>query len=420
VRKQHWAILFALIVLSGGTLWLLLSRAPIEEGRCRLVRKKADPSGQLVTLATQMLQPTAAQPDSVQDLPPGFDRPSYYLIKSADRRIPLVVNMSERPSLCLDTNGDGVLSQERCFAATRVRETKVNSSSLRFGPISFVSEGGSGGTDSGFYVDCYRVDPPAPLTTRPAFFRTGRLRLDGRTYRVAVVDGDCDGRFQSILSLPLDRAWRIPESDVFAIDLNGNGQFEISLYGRSELMPLGHLVQVGDAYYAIDIASDGMSLAFSKIEPQFGTLIIEPNDTTAELKLWSDAADQYLRGRQWQLPAGKYKGIYAAFEKKDASGDVWSFSSGLSSAFSHLGSLDFFVIEPGETTSIKVGPPFVIMTEVQRVGAGLVSIGLVLTGCGGEQYQADFQRNYRRAPERAFKIVDEKGTVLVADKFQYG
>jgi hypothetical protein len=420
MKKQHGAILFVLIALSGGTLWLLLGREPIEEGRCRLVHKKADPSSQLMGIAFQMLQPQTAQPESVRDLPAAFDRPCYYEIKSGDRRIPLAVNLSAKPSLCVDTDGDGGLAQERCFTATCMRETKVSSRSWRFGPISLASQDNSGKTDSRFYVNCYRPDAPASLTTFPAFFRTGKLRLGGRTYRVAVVDGDCDGRFRSILSLPLAQARRLPGSDVFAIDLNRNGKFEISLYARSEVMPLGQLVQVGDDYYAIDITSDGTSLALSKTEPRCGTLILEPNDTTVEVRLWSDAADQHLpRGRQWQLPAGKYMGIYAAFEKKDASGDVWSFSSGLSSAFSRLGPLDFFVVRPGETTRLRVGPPFVVTAEVRQVG-GTVSISPVILGCGGERYQADFRRNWRRAPERLFKIVDEKGTVLVADKFQYG
>lgn len=421
MRKQHWAILFALIVLGGGTLWLLLSRAPIEEGRCRLVRKKADPRSQLMGLAFQVLQPQLIKPDDVRDLPAGFNRPCYYQIRSGDKRVPVVVNLSGTPSLCLDTDGDGVLSQERCYPVTRVPLAKASSSSWRFGPIFLVSDAGPGKIDGRFYVNGHRGDAAPALTTCPAFFRTGKLRVAGQMYQVAAVDGDYDGQFHSILLLPLDHGWRLPASDVFAIDLNHNGTFEISLYGRSEVVPLGSLVQVGDDYYAIDMATDGGSLALSKTEPQLGTLAVESTDAAVEIKLWSDAADQYLsRGRQWQLPPGKYMGIYATLETKDASGDTWTFSSNLSSATSDPGLLDFFVIQPGETTSVKVGPPFVIKAEVQRVGAGLVSIGLVLTGCGGEQYQADFQRNYRRAPERAFKIVDEKGTVLVADKFQYG
>ena len=63
-----------------------------------------------------------------------------------------------------------------------------------------------------------------------AFFRTGKLRLAGQTYQVAVVDGDCDGLFRSILSLPLltTHGGLVPRCDVFAIDLNRNGTFEIS------------------------------------------------------------------------------------------------------------------------------------------------------------------------------------------------
>jgi len=423
VRKLRPVILLVLIVLGGGTFWLLSGRQPIEEGRCCLVRKKAPRDSQLMAPAFQLLQPCVARPDSVRDLPAGFDRPAYYEIKSGDRHIPLVVNLSETPSLCIDTKGDGVLSQERCFVATRIRETKASNSSWRFGPISLAPRDAPPGADAGFYVNCFRVDRPASLTTYPAFVKVGRLRLDGQTYRVAVVDGDCDGRFHSILSLPLDGMWRFPGSDVFAIDLNRNGKFEISLHlsGRSEVMPLGHLVRFEDGYYAIDIAADGKSLALSKTEPRFGTLLIEPNDTTVEMRMWSDAADQHLaRAQRWPLPMGKYMAIYAVLEKKDASGDVWSFTSDVSSAFARLGPLNFFVIEPEQTTRVRVGPPLVVTADVRQVGTGTVEISPIITGCGGEHYQADFRRNWRRPSERLFKIVDEKGTVLVADKFQYG
>jgi hypothetical protein len=271
-------------------------------------------------------------------------------------------------------------------------------------------------------VNCYRTETPGPLTTFPVSVRTGKLKLAGKTYRVAVVDGDCDGSFNSILSLPLDREWRLPASDVFAVDLNRNGKFRTSSpYARSEVMPLGRLVQIADAYYAIDIASDGTSLTLSRTHPQLGTLLIDANDAIVELKLWSDAADQYVpQGCQWQLPAGKYKAIYAMLAKADASGDVWTFSPRLSSAYTHLGPLEFFEIRPGETTSVRIGPPFVVKADVQKTGSRTVSIALVIMGCAGEVYSADFRRNGRRALQRAFKIMDKEGNVLVTDKFQYG
>ena len=420
MRKRYGIILFVLIAFGGGILWLLLSGEPIEEGRCKLIRSKVPADSQLVGLAVQMLEPLPAQPEGVRDLPAGFSRPCYYEMRSGARRIPLVVNLSDKPNLCLDTDGDGVLAQERCLEATSVRRTRESGDTWRFGPISPAFPDSAGTAESGFYVDCYRVDAPGLLLTRPAFFRTGKLRVEGRTYRVAVVDGDCDDQFRSFLSLPLDRAWRCPGSDVFAIDRTRDGQFQFSPYGQSEVMPLGHLLQMANTYYAIDIAPDGTSLTLTRTQPESGTLAIEPNHATVGLKLWSDASEQYLRGHQWQLPAGRYKAVHATWENRDASGDTWSFSSNLSSAFTCLGSLESFVIQPGETTAIRIGPPFVVKAEVQKISPGLVSVNSVLVGCAGEQYLAGCQRNGRRAPAPSFQIVDEKGTVLVTDKFQYG
>jgi hypothetical protein len=406
--------------LAGGLLWLLLGREPIEEGRCWLARRKADPDSQLMALAFQFMQPLEGRPDGIQDLPAGFERSGYYHLRSGDRLIPMVVDSSGSLRLCLDTDGDGILSEERCFTAEIVKRTKISSSSQRFGPISLASLDRAGPSDASFYVNCYRTDKPGLLTAYAAFFRTGKLRLAGRMYRVAVVDGDYDGRFHSILSLPLDRQWRMPASDVFAIDLNHNGKFEISLFDRSEVVPLGKLAKVAD-YYAVDIAPDGMSLTLSKTEPQFGTLAVEPNDATVELRLWSDAADQHLLlSREQQLPAGRYKAIYAALRKADASGEVWTFSSSTSSAFTRLGPLEFFTIRPGETTSIKIGPPFVVKADVQTFSSGRVSISPIIVGCAGEEYAAVISPRRGRPAPIAFKIVDEKGAVLIADDFEYG
>ena len=95
----------------------------------------------------------------------------------------------------------------------------------------------------------------------PAYYRYGRLRLNGRIHKVAVVDGDHDGQFGLIVSVPTDSRWRWPRSDVFAIDSNGDGKFETSLYARcSEVMPLSRMVLLDGSYYAIDVAPDGSRL----------------------------------------------------------------------------------------------------------------------------------------------------------------
>jgi hypothetical protein len=106
--------------------------------------------------------------------------------------------------------------------------------------------------------------------------------------------------------------------------------------------------------------------------------------------------------------------LYAVVVLQDSKGDGWIFST-----LRDTGKLGLFEIRPNETTRIRLGPPFVVKMDVRRVDARTLSICPIVVGCGGEQYRADFHHT-SRAPERTFKIVDEKGNVLVADKFQFG
>jgi hypothetical protein len=422
MKKRYGIILLVLLALSAGLLRVFLAPEPIREGRCRLIRKKADPENPLTGLASRFLFPLDGRPDDVQEPPAGFARPRYYRVKSGDRSVLMAADHSEKyVRLCIDTDGDGVLSEERSLTARVSKETPVSSRRQRFGPISLVSGPDSRGTDADVYINCWRADTRGLLTTSPRFFRTGRLRLAGHRYQVALVDGDYDGLYRSILSLPLDRTWRLPGCDVFALDLNHNGTFEISLRERSEIVPLGKLVRVADAYYAIDIACDGKSLTLSRVEPQCGTLTVEANGAAVELRLWSDAADQHLlQCRERQLPAGKYKAVYAVLTTIDASGRTCTLASNTSSASTRLGPLEYFEIHGGETTSIRIGPPLVVKADVQTTGSGGVSISPVIVGCGGEEYRPALSRGLQRPAPPGFKIVDEEGNVLVQDRFKYG
>jgi hypothetical protein len=396
-------------------LVLVLFYEPIEEGRCKLHMRKADPESQLIGLAIQFIRPLTDKPERVQDVPTGFEQPRYYEIKSGDKPVLMAADYSQKQvRLCIDSDGDGILSKTS-------KETPVSGRRQQIGPISLVSGHSTSRTDDAFYMNCFREDARGLLIPFPAFYRTGKLRLANQTYRVAVVDGDRDGLYKSILSLLLERPWRFPASDVFAIDLNQNGEFDISLFKRSEVAPLGKLVKIANEYYAVNIAPDGRSLELSKAEPRFGTLAIDSNDAEVELKLWSDAADQHLfHGLQWQLPTGEYKAIHAILTKADESGGLYTLSSNSSSAFTKLGPLEHFVIKSGEVTSIKIGPPFVVKANVQQAGYGTMSIDPILVGCAGEEYLPGRQQGGKRSTPPKFKIVDEKGTTLVTANFKYG
>jgi hypothetical protein len=433
VRKQHWAILFVLVVLGGGTLWLLFGREPIvEEGRCRLVRRKADLhyldrlDHPLMRLACQSLEPQSSRPDDIKDLPNGFNRPSFYHMDTRGGRLPLVLDSSHGLRLCVDLDHDGHLSEQRCFQAQSLRPDRWGRRPWRFGPI-LIGDGKGGGQEAAaFDAIYYATDRPAPLSLYPASYRSGKLRIDGRIYKVALVDGDYDGRFESLLSLsaglgaiadePPENI-RLPRGDLFALDRNGDGKFEFSWVDGSEVMPVSKMVLLGNRYYAIEVAPEGSELRLTPTEPAFGHLALDPPSAALQLRLWSDAADQFLRRSvgPWDLPVGTYQTLSAFVILQDSQGDTWAFST-----LRDTGKLGLFEIRPQETTRLRLGPPFVVKMDVRRVDAGTISICPIVVGCGGEQYQADFRRNGRRAPERTFQIVDDKGNVLVTDKFEFG
>jgi hypothetical protein len=73
-----------------------------------------------------------------------------------------------------------------------------------------------------------------------------------------------------------------------------------------------------------------------------------------------------------------------------------------------------------EPNAPKAGPPIVVKTDVQKVGEREMSIGLVLEGQAGEQYQPRVKKNGSPLSAPRLRIVNEAGQVIAQDSFQYG
>ncbi len=424
LRRRQWGILFALIIVGGGILWLLFGREPVQVGRATLRRKAVgDPSkNQLVSLSWQVLEFAASCPNDVRDLPNGFNRPRFSHVTAGPESLSVVLDFSGKPRLCFDGNRDGLLSNEPCFHAKTV-QLQPGEPYWRFGPIQPRLRPQENGEPSAFYVS-YRVANRNKVQggsfyaghLYPAYYRYGRLRLGGRVYQVAVVDGDYDGRFGSVVSALVQGSWQLPQCDVFAIDRDGDGKFEVSRDTQSEVAPLSRLLLLNGKYYAVKVAPDGSSLALVPAEPAQGQLALDVPAAKLQVRLWSDAADQYLSpgATRWNLPVGKYQTLSSVLSLQDPARNEWTFTNAT------FGELAAFEIRADQTTPVRVGPPFLVGARVKQANREWVAINLSLVGCGGEEYQASVQCNGKRPPEPVFKIVDEKGTVLVADKFQYG
>jgi hypothetical protein len=323
-----------------------------------------------------------------------------------------VVNRTKRVRLYIDTDGDGYLSDEKRFISKAVKRRIFGSvDHYKFGPISL-----------GFNQPDRKLNKRIYIITRnnldyrficPADYRKGKVLLGQNVYDVAVVDGDFDGKFDKILSPPVKNILR-PGCDSFAIDLNRNGKLDFNYYLHSEIMPLSRMVKVGDSYYSINIAEGGTSLELNKIQPEFGTLDL--GNANAKLKLWSDAAQQFISNlkNNGPIPVGKYKTLFLELIQIDSEKKAWTFTSYLDT-----GTLFDFEISKNETTSFKIGPPFRIKTTA-RQSRSTVSIGFNLLGQGQEKYGADFKKNGRRVSTPIFRIINETGNVVDSGRFKYG
>lgn len=416
MSKRRWTIPLAAVLLGTGLLWLLFSRESIQEGRCRLRLTQNPDLDPITHLVSQTLSALPNQPADIKDVPPEVRRPSYYYLTAGERQVPLAVDFSGNLKMCLDADSDGMLSDERCYPAHLVKglEERVTFRN-RFGPLLLAIGDGEQQGSVRLSVLSYRRDTPGPLWVYPSHYRSGRLRLGGKIYAVALIDGDYDGFYKTPLSLPFDLSLQT-RCDVLAIDLNGDDKFD-GFGPGGEISPLTAMVVVDGRYYAAHVADNGEAIELAAVEPPEGHLAADSPNASLELKLWSDAANQVLspRTNEWSLPVGRYQTVSATLHLYDPNGDDWVFPMQ-----PDFGILRSFEIQAGCVTRLRAGPPFLLTTTVEKGDSNAVLISPALAGCTGEEYRFQFGRNGRRSSERGFRIVDEKGTVLVADKFQYG
>jgi hypothetical protein len=396
------------------SLFLHKIQPPIQQGRCRLkfniFNQKDIPA--TASLAYYRFQHTAQKPDQINDLPKGVSsNVSYFLGKLDDKEITAIKTTSKRPILYMDTDGDGSLSDEKRFAAKPIRQGWFGRVEYyRFGPISIKL-----GENKKITSILYGITYPNQkiLYLRPAGQYTGKILLGDKVYTVFVTDGNFDGRLETLFSPPFKGNPTIG-CDSFAIDLNNDENLNFSYFDHSEVLPLSRMVKLDNTYYSIDITPDSKFLELKKVEPELG--ILDLGGADVKLKLWSDAAEQYLAGseKEWQLPSGKYAALSIEINKDDAAGNRWSLISHV-----ETGAMRDFEIYTGQSTSFKIGPPFQIKTTVQK-SRNTVSIVFELEEQAGEHYRADVRKNSSQVPVPLFKLVDEAGNIIKQERFQYG
>ncbi|TKJ39546.1 MAG: hypothetical protein CEE38_02145 [Planctomycetes bacterium B3_Pla] len=382
--------------------------------RARLKYVRSAESSLITHLAMQQQKTTVVRPPELREAPADAPaEPVYFVLEAGDRDVHGITYRStdrtKKVKLYLDTNGDGLFSDEREYVGTRLSQLQTTMT-YEFGPV-LTRHGESAPREGAIRAQCTNGQW---LMFHPAFYREGRVVLNGRPHRIAVVDGDLDGKYNQVF-VPPAKGVREPGCDAFAIDLDGDSKFHAGHPGGSEIMPFSRMVKVNEDYYSIHVTDDGGIIEFRQAKPSFGELDVGGREV--DLRLWSDAAHQRLRGSgsKWRVPAGKYGVVSLELTEKDSAGNLWAFKIDKAGQ----GELGDFEVRPDEATSLRIGPPFRVKTSMDRSGPNVL-IGFDLEGQAGELYAPGAKVNGKTVREPEFKIIDGSGRTVGSGRFKYG
>ena len=397
--KSFLMVVAAAAFLAAGT------SAVRAQGEFPLKYVLAEENDPLTSLGMSYCWGAAEQPPDIKALPQGMSgNRKYFRVPLGGKDLLAVLEMSSPLKLYVDLARTGDLSAVAPLVGT------AKGDECRFGPIDVPV--GDGKTAATVKVEFRSLDNNQFLGGRAVGYMAGDVKLDGQTYRVAVLDGDLNGRYENAFGAD---GKTVPEgrADVIAIDLNEDGKF--SLDGDVEgIMPLVNAVRVKDAYYRVHVVPDGSSIKFEKYEPKMGTLDL---GIAASLRALSDTGMHNLGGSdgKWQLPEGKYICEGLSITKTDADGKEWRLA-GLD-----VGPLKNFEIRGGETTAIKIGPPLAL--KVDAVGppsGGEIVLSLALAGKAGETYFLGLRQGATRSSPPKVKVLDASGNVLAEGNSEFG
>lgn len=260
---------------------------------------------------------------------------------------------------------------------------------------------------------CFLLQQDTLLRVLPKEVRTGVLSVGEKSYNVALVDANLDGRYDAA-----------GLGDAVLIDMNGNGKFEggqsiamammMEPGTAQEVMLLNRYVQLPDsAFYKADVQSDGTVLTFRRDPSKEG--IVSGLGAGSTLSLILDGAPIAATPANGvvRLPEGVYRVMGATVAVPAPKGKPWTLSV---SDYRASGKM---TIKPGTEKKIGYGLPVKLAVDVRKYG-GAYSISVDLRDRGNVPVSDVRKPDGNYPAEPVLKLTDAKGKVLKTEKFHYG
>ncbi len=289
---------------------------------------------------------------------------------------------------------------------------------------------------------CFLLERQFALRVLPTEVMEGSMGLGGKQIRIALVDGNLDGAYDSPCS-------EYAGGDYILIDQNGDGKFSGSSDGRymglwsdqspeSEARMLQTYAQLPDGnFYKVQVGPKAEKVSFSRDPGSEGRLAGLAPGSHVSLRLRTgdgqgerDMMVQMVMERGipagayetvqakvgkdgLRLPAGKYFLSSASFSALDKSGKPWRYTVARSAKVKELS------IEPGKTVTYVAGSPMKLVVHARKSGQSY-NVSLDLRDKAGSSVNDVRKPDGKMPAEPMLVIKNASGKVLKSLKFHYG
>ncbi|MHC4386203.1 MAG: hypothetical protein ACYSUG_04350 [Planctomycetota bacterium] len=429
MKKISFFLLVLLVTTALGIVLHHYMTIPKQEGIAHLKPAKMDLYSNLSGYASPFAIQKDNRPEGVLDLPEGISDGNndvqFFSLPVGKNSVFVIIQRpgSDKATAWVDTDMDGCLSNETPLSGKAKKYSQNRHSAWEYFDFGNIQLKSKNFISAPFLLTCH--EESQYIQIQPTTYKQGKIRLGNQIYRVAVVDGDFDGQFNTLYSFSGDL--RYFNCDTVVVDYNTNAFLSRKIYDSGKLLPLGNYIKftkerygnsmptsqnIAECYYSINLSTDGTKLQMRLAEPVAGTLKIG-NNKQLSAQVFSDAVTQWVNfEEEMKLPVGLYQVHWGRLRYEDDTGHHWK----LSPSFREDVRKGQFEIKEGQTFTINPGPPFKIKTDIQKEGDKL-RIGAGLVGNEGEEYGLRLSRSM---PEPKLKIFNEDGTEMHTGKMEYG
>lgn len=288
-------------------------------------------------------------------------------------------------------------------------------------------------------------DNYASAALLPAAYRAGSVTLDGKTFQVAVIDYNSNGRFNDEFRIPSnvrmsdDRVWA-EQGDIIIVEGKSRaGEYYWEVTTSDSRQYLSKLVNIEGRYYDVTVTSNGDRLTLTPSKLAVGS--VRNGNERFRAVLYGELGMVKISGGKGSavaVPQGDWKLLSCCIEsgeaeprsrpagEADGAKDPDDRSSGreeesVPSRVIARGKSDYQTIKVrgNQVVDLPFGPPYKPVVALERRSESTVRLGMLLVGTGGEVC-SDLRVGDTRPSEPSFVIATPDGEIVERGKFEYG